>query len=65
MIKTATIVEDFDVYEWWILEKTGEVITRFEWPRDKSTEEVKNGYMYTRETDDKGVEKVVRYHINM
>lgn len=29
----ATIVEDFDVYEWWILKKNGEVITKFEWPR--------------------------------
>lgn len=61
----ATTVEDFNVYEWWILEKSGELITKFEWPRDKPIEEVRNGYMYTRERDEMDVESIVKYKIEM
>lgn len=62
----ATIVDDIKVYEWWVLKKSGEFITKFEWPRDKPIEVVKNGYMYTRETDKAtGVEEIVCYKIKM
>jgi hypothetical protein len=60
----ATTVEDMSIYEWWVLEETGELITRFEWPRDEPIEVVKNGFMYTRQTDDEtGLQQVVRYRI--
>jgi len=60
----ATTVEDFNVYEWWVLENTGELITKFEWPRNEPIEVVKNGYIYTRETDEEtGLQQVVRYRI--
>jgi len=62
----STIVEDFEIYEWWVLEETGELITRFEWPRDEPIEVVRNGYMYTRQTDeDTGLQQVVRYRIEL
>ncbi|GAA5521058.1 6-bladed beta-propeller [Aliifodinibius salicampi] len=62
----STIVEDNEVYEWWILEDTGEVITKFEWPRDHPIEEVRNDKLYARETEDEtGLEKIVRYDIVM
>ncbi|TVQ03151.1 MAG: hypothetical protein EA359_10220 [Balneolaceae bacterium] len=62
----STIVEDFDIYEWWLLEESGELITRFEWPRDELIEVVRNGYMYTRETDEEtGLQQIVRYKIVM
>lgn len=62
----STIVEDFEVYEWWILEDSGEVITKFEWSRDEPIEVVKNGYMYTRETDEEtGLQTIVKYRIEM
>lgn len=62
----STIVEDFDVYEWWVLEETGELITKFEWPRDEPIEVVKNGYMYTRQTDEEtGLQAIVRYRIEL
>ena len=62
----STIVEDFDIYEWWVLEETGELITWFEWPRDEPIEVVRNGYMYTRQTDeDTGLQQVVRYRIEL
>jgi len=60
----STIVKDFDIYEWWVLENTGELITKFEWPRNEPIEVVKNGYIYTRETDEEtGLHQVVRYRI--
>jgi hypothetical protein len=34
------------------LEELGEVITTFEWPRDEPIEVIKNGKMYTRQTDE-------------
>jgi len=62
----STIVEDFDVYEWWVLEESGELITKFKWPQDEPIEVVKNGNMYTRETDEEsGLQTVVRYTIEM
>lgn len=60
----ATTVEDMKVYEWWVLENTGKVITKFEWPRDEPIEVVKNGFMYTRQTDvETELQRVVRYRI--
>lgn len=62
----ATTVEDMSIYEWWVLEENGELITRFEWPRDEPIEVVKNGYMYTRETEkETGLQHIVRYRIEM
>ena len=62
----STIVENLDIYEWWVMEESGELITRFEWPRDEPIEVVKNGYMYTRETDEEtGLQQIVRYKIEM
>ncbi len=62
----ATVVDNFSVHEWWILEETGELITTFEWPRDETIVVVINSKMYTRETDeDTGLQQVVRYRIEL
>lgn len=62
----STIVEDFDVYEWWVLKSTGELIAKFTWPRDSSIEVIKNGYMYTKKTfKETGLQQVLRYRIEM
>jgi len=62
----STIVDDVDVYGWWVLEDSGELITKFEWPRDEPIEVIKNGKMYTRQTDvETGLEQIVRYGIEM
>lgn len=60
----ATTVEDMSVLKWWVLEDTGELITRFECPRDEPVEIVKNGYVYTRQTDeDTGLQQISRYRM--
>lgn len=62
----STIVDDLQVREWWILKDNGKVITKFIWPVDKPIEEVKNGYLYARETDmETGLQEIVRYRIKM
>lgn len=60
----ATTVEDMSIYEWWVIEKTGEIYTRFQWQRSEPIEVVKNGYMYIRETDkETSLQHIVRYRI--
>ncbi|MGK7370963.1 MAG: hypothetical protein ACNS64_12180 [Candidatus Halalkalibacterium sp. M3_1C_030] len=62
----ATTVEDMTIYEWWVMEETGKLITKFEWPRNEPIEVVNNGNLYTRQTDEgTGLQKVVRYGIEL
>ena len=62
----STIVDDREVYQWWVLKNTGELLARFTWPRNKSIEEVKNGYLYARKTvEETGLQQIVRYRIEM
>jgi hypothetical protein len=62
----STIVEDLDIYYWWILEETGELITQFEWPRDEPIRIIKNGFMYSSENHkETGLQQIIRYRIIM
>jgi len=62
----STIVEDDEIYQWWVLEENGKLITRFEWPRNKEIKVIKNGKIYTLEKEEEtGLEEVVRYRIEM
>jgi len=63
----ATIVKNMNVYQWWVLNrKKGQLLARFTWPRAKPIKVIKNGYLYTIETNEKtGVKRVVRYKIMM
>lgn len=63
-IWVSVVKEDFTLNEWWVLKPDGEPLARFEWPRSKRIEMVRNGHIYTRETDEKtGLQTVVRYRI--
>lgn len=65
-IWVSTIVEDEEVYKWWVLDIDGNLITRITLPRNRSVEEVKDGYLYARESDEEtGIQTVVRYRIEM
>ncbi len=62
----STITNDFEVYERLVLEDTGEMLARFIWPRNKQIEEVKNGFLYARETDEEtGLQQIIKYRIEM
>jgi hypothetical protein len=60
----ATTVEDINFFEWLVLENTGQLIARFEWPRNKPIKMIKNDYIYTLENDEEtGLQQIVRYRI--
>lgn len=59
----STIVEDMNVYKWWVLDSSGELLTKFKWPRDKPIQQIRNGYLYTKEKDEEGADVVVKYKI--
>lgn len=62
----STFIEDYENHEWWIVEKNGELITKFKWSREEPIVTVKNGKMYTHQTDEEtGLQQVVRYRIEM
>ena len=62
----ATVVQNMKVYQWWVLNKSGKIIARFDWPRNKPIKVIKNGNIYTQETDTAtGISKIVRYRIEM
>lgn len=51
-------------YEWWVLQDTGELITKFMWPASRTIEKIKNGYLYVRETEvSTGQQTIVKYRI--
>lgn len=61
-----TIVAEDEIREWWVMEDTGELITKFSWPDTRSIEAVKDGYAYSLETDKKtGQQTIVKYRIEM
>lgn len=62
----ATTVEDMSIYEWWVLEETGELITKFEWPRDEPIEVAKNDYLYVRVIEEStGLQTIVKYQVEI
>ncbi len=61
----STIVKNMKVYQWWVLNQNGKLLARFIWPRNKPIKVIKNGYIYTQETDTTGIPEIVRYRIKM
>jgi hypothetical protein len=62
----STITDDKETYQWWVISSEGELLAKFSWPRSHSLEEVTNGNVYTRETDEEtGLEQIVRYSVDM
>lgn len=52
--------------EWWVIQNTGELITSFHWPANRSIKAVKDGYAYALETDEEtGLQKIVKYEVKM
>lgn len=65
-IWVSTIVENDEIYEWYILEHSGKVISKFNWSRDKPIQTVRNNKLYTIEENPNTYEKeVVRYKIEI
>jgi len=62
----SVIVDELDVWQWWVLDNRGKLLARFDWPKDKKIRIIKNGKVYTSETDEEtGLTEIVRYGIEM
>lgn len=62
----SVIVDDMEVYQWWVLKDSGELLAQFMWPKNRQIEVVKNGKLYARTTDEEtGLQQILRYRIEM
>ncbi|HLR26599.1 MAG TPA: hypothetical protein VK112_12090 [Fodinibius sp.] len=63
----STFTSDPQTSEWWILDATdGTLLARFDWPREKKVEQIKNDKLYARETEkETGLQEIVRYGIEI
>lgn len=62
----STIVDDKEIYEWRVLDPSGEWLATFTWPREEEIEAVRDGKMYISNTDyESGIKRVIRYGIEM
>lgn len=62
----STIIEEEGARQWWVLENTGELVTKFKWPDNRSIEAVKDGHAYVLETHmQTGQQTVVKYEIEI
>lgn len=73
-IWVATITDDPDHYEWWVLDEFGQLLATFTWEGSKRLRHmeemeirtIRGNYLYTSETDETGLaKKIVRYRIDM
>lgn len=65
-IWVATITKDADTHTWWVLEDSGELLGKFDWPRSLEIETIRNGSIYVLDEDqEKGVFTVHRHEIQM
>jgi len=55
-----------EIYEWWILAPSGELLAKLLRPRVQRIFDIKQGYLYGRETNEEtGAEYVVKYRIEL
>jgi len=63
-IWAALFDDDDEIWNWRIFTQHGELFASFNRPRNKQIQEIRNGYVYTRETDEEtGLVQVVKYGI--
>jgi hypothetical protein len=55
-----------EVYEWWILAPSGELLARLQRPRELTIYDIKNGYLYSKEIEEETDEEfVVKYQLKL
>ncbi len=58
----SLINNEGDENEWWVLQENGELTARFIWPENRKIRHVKNGFIYTLESNEEtGFDQVVKY----
>ncbi len=62
----ATLPDDPDMLEWWVLDENSELLTRFDWPKYKEIKEIKNSSVFVRiASHETGLTEVIQYDIEM
>lgn len=62
----ATISENINTYDWWVIANDGSLVTRFSWPRERSIKQVYDGSIYAREPHESGdYQHIVRYQFSL
>lgn len=73
-IWVATITDDENFYEWWVLKNSGELLAKFKWLGQRVNlhdpfrvpPKVKNGFFYDKQTDSTtGISQLVKYRIDL
>lgn len=67
----ATITDSDSTFKWWVLDSSGSLLARFDWPGDRSSRtpmsspfyDVQGGYFYTMEADSDAGNRIVKYQI--
>ncbi|WP_205720282.1 6-bladed beta-propeller [Fodinibius halophilus] len=55
-----------EIYEWWILKESGELLAKLRLARDQPIYDIKNGYLYSKKTNkETGTEYAVKYRIEL
>lgn len=58
------ISKNNEIYEWWILQESGELLAKLLLSKDQPIYDIKDGYLYSKETNEEtGAEYAVRYRI--
>jgi hypothetical protein len=62
----STIVQEPDVHHWWVLDESGELISKFVWPQNDLIRLVKGDNLFALQTDEEtGMQQIVRYRIEL
>lgn len=65
-IWVSVITENKEIYQWWVLDEYGELLARFDLPRETEIREMKDGNLYTLKTEEEtGLQEVVRYEMDL
>lgn len=60
----STITDDRGIYEWWTMDKYGNIIAKIELPRSIEIKTVKNDFLYALESDEEtGLQQIVKYYL--
>ena len=61
----ATIIDDEEMLEWWVLDEQGELLAKQIWPKNQQIEHVWNNYVFMLEEDEMGLVEVVKYQLSL
>lgn len=61
----ATIIDDEEMFEWWVLDNQGNLLAKQTWPLSQRVEHVRHNFVYMREEDEMGLVVVVKYQLSM